>query len=83
MTGYTCYTYVLGLYRAPVSNVQPVACLLDAVIPKINLVRQGLIDFAFDPNFEQNNFFYVSYTAKREEEVSAIALVRGGRYVDF
>ena len=40
------------------------------------MVRQGLHDFAFDPNFGSNNFVYVSYTAVFDRVVSAVALVQ-------
>lgn len=33
---------------------------------------QGFVDFAFDPNFEDNHFFYVSYTINQGGDLSLL-----------
>lgn len=38
-------------------------------------MEQGLTGFVIDPNFGNNNFFYVSYTTLVAPEVSAVGFL--------
>ena len=39
------------------------------------VAHQGLIDLAFDPNFSDNDFFYISHTVNLGTSVSAKSLL--------
>lgn len=46
--------------------------LLDLVFFNFAVFSQGLLNFAFDPSFESNGFFYLSYTVLLRGEVRQV-----------